>query len=221
MKNEEYNYNYLLKKIKLLGSKYDISKVFNDFLIICAYSISNSVNYNDNREKEYLRIINSYTNEEQQIFPKMFVSLINSLDNEKFNDVLGKIFEELNLHNKYKGQFFTPEHICDLMANVTLDKEKIEEEIDNKGYISLSDSACGSSRLIYAGIKVIKENNINYHFRVYVEVQDVSITCVLMSYIQLSLYGINAKVVLGNTLTNEIQEVFYTPFSILFPLIPN
>lgn len=223
MKQDEeiYDYKYLLKNIKLLGSKYDISKVFNDFLIMGAYSISNSVNYNDDREKEYLRIINSYTKEEQYIFPKMFAGLINSLDNEIFNDVLGKLFEELNLQNKYKGQFFTPEHVCDFMANVTLDKKIIDDSIKDKGYISLNDSACGSSRLIYAAIRIIKKNNVNYHFKVYVEVQDISITCVLMSYIQLSLYGINARVILGNTLTNEIQDVFYTPFAILFPIIPN
>lgn len=215
---EVYDYTYLLKTIISLGYKYDNWKIFNDFLIMCAYSISNSINFNEQREKEYLKIINSYTKEEQLLFPKMLASLVNSLDSDKFNDVLGRLFEELDLQNKYKGQFFTPEHICDLMAKVTLDKENIINTINNKGYISLSDSACGSSRTMYAALKFMKENSINHHFNVYIEVQDISVICVLMSYIQLSLYGANAKVILGDTLTNEIQDVFYTPFAVLFPI---
>lgn len=220
MSKEEivYDYEYLLKNMINLGRRYDVWKVFNDFLCICAYSISNSVYYNDEREKEYLKIINSYSKDEVDILVKMFSSLVNSLDSERFNDVLGKIFEELNLHNKYKGQFFTPEHVCDLMSKITLNKDEIEKDIKNKGYIKLNDPACGSSRLIYSALKFMVENNINYHYNVFVEVQDVSLICVLMSYIQLSLYGVNGKVIYGDTLTGEVYDVFYMPMMKLCPI---
>ena len=39
-----------------------------------------------------------------------------------------------------------------------------------------------------------------------------------MTYIQLSLYGANGKVVIGNTLSNEIRDVLYTPFYLIFPI---
>lgn len=218
MRKEQEAYNYLKNNIISLGQKYDIFKVFSDFLTMSAYSISNAVNFKEDREKEYIRLINSYTKEEQGLFPKMFASLVDSLNSDDFNDVLGKIFEELNFQNKFKGQFFTPENICRIMTSAVMNKEEVENIIKEKGYVFLNDSACGSSRLMYSSLKFMKNNNINYHIKVFIEVQDISPICVFMSYIQLSLYGANARVILGNTLTNEIQDVFYTPFAILFPI---
>ena len=41
--------------------------------------------------------------------------------------------------------------------------------------------------------------------------QDIDIRCVWMAYIQLSLYGIPAVVIHGNTLTMETWSQWYTP----------
>lgn len=220
IKNEILNYDYLLKTISNLGIRYDIWKVFYDFLIISVYTISNSINFNEDREQEYLKIINKYEKQEQELFIKMLVSLVNSLDENEFNDVLGKIYEELNLFNKYKGQFFTPPHICDFMVKGTLNDD-VERQIKNKGYIIVSDPACGSGRLLYSYLKELHSKNINYPKNVYVEAQDISELCCYMTYIQLSLYGVNGKVILGNTLTNEKQDIFYTPMYLLFPIKKN
>lgn len=71
-----YDQKYLLNTIISLSKKYDVWEVFNDFLIMCAYSISNSVNYNDARENEYLNIINRYTREEHvKVNIKMYKKL--------------------------------------------------------------------------------------------------------------------------------------------------
>ena len=57
-------------------------------------------------------------------------------------DVLGKLFHAFGLHNKWKGQFFTPDHICQFMGMVS--GPPSEEELKEKGYISISDPCCGS-----------------------------------------------------------------------------
>jgi len=44
-----------------------------------------------------------------------------------------------------------------------------------------------------------------------VQATDIDRTTALMCYIQLSLWGVPAQVIVGNTLTNEVREVFYTP----------
>lgn len=36
------------------------------------------------------------------------------------SDVLGEVYMELELGNKWKGQFFTPYHVSQAMASVTL-----------------------------------------------------------------------------------------------------
>lgn len=46
--------------------------------------------------------------------------------------------------------------------------------------------------------------------RLWVHAQDVDRTAALMCYIQFSLWGVPAVVVVGNTLANEQREVFHT-----------
>ena len=49
MRKEQEAYNYLKNNIISLGQKYDIFKVFSDFLTMSAYSISNAVNFKEDR----------------------------------------------------------------------------------------------------------------------------------------------------------------------------
>ena len=209
---------YILDSIKNLGHRYDTYKVFSDFITISAIAINNSVNYKDEKEQEYLKIINRYDKAEREVLQNMFTALVVSLDPEEFNDVLGKVYEDLNLQNKFKGQFFTPPHLCDFMAKVSVD-DNIEEIIKEKGYIGFNEPACGSGRLIYSFLKEMKSKKINYHSKIYIEATDISTLCAYMTYIQLSLYGANAKVVVGNTLSMEVFEILYTPFYYWFPIL--
>ncbi len=219
-KQEVYDRNYIVSKLKQLSHKHNIANVFSDFLSMGTYCISNAVSFNQAIENQYLNIINKYEKDEQELFPKMFASLINSLNPEEFNDVLGTIFEELELQNKFKGQFFTPKHICDLMSKITLNKDEVIKAIDTRGYFSMQEPACGSGRMIYSLLEFMYDNDINFQRNVYIEATDVSSLCAYMTYIQLSLYGANAKVMYGNSLTNEVYEVFYTPMFKIMPIIP-
>lgn len=219
-KQEVYDKAYIVSKLKQLSHKHNIANVFSDFLSMVTYSISNAVSFNQAIENQYLNIINKYEKDEQDLFPKMLASLINSLNPEEFNDVLGTIFEELELQNKFKGQFFTPKHICDLMSEITLNKDEVIKAIDTRGYFSMLEPACGSGRMIYSLLDYMHKNNVDFHRNVYIEAVDVSSLCAYMTYIQLSLYGANAKVVCGNSLTNEVYEIFYTPMARLMPIIP-
>ena len=106
------------------------------------------------------------------------------------------------------------------MSSITLSKNEIIKVIETKGYFSVSDPACGSGRLLYSSLKFMHDNGINYHKNIYIEAVDISSMCAYMTYIQLSLYGANAKVVCGDSLTNEIYEEFYTPMTMVMPIYP-
>ncbi|MDD4809240.1 MAG: N-6 DNA methylase [Bacilli bacterium] len=217
-KNEvKLDEKYLLDGIKQLSGKYDTHKVFGDFVTISAHSINNRFNYSEDKEQEYLRIINSYTKEEQEILLNMFAALVNGLNADEFNDVLGKLFEELNMQNKAKGQYFIPAPVCDFMAKVAVD-DNVEEIIKTKGYYSMQEPACGSGRMIYSFLKEMRVQNINYHKEVYIEATDISQLLAYITFIQLSLYGANAKVFVGNALSQEFSEVLCTPMYYLFPI---
>ena len=80
-------------------------------------------------EKDILAIVGKYQKEEQALFPQMVAELTLELEDQvilgEFKDVLGEVFHELELHNKWKGQFFTPQSVSDLMGRIVMNKEKI------------------------------------------------------------------------------------------------
>ena len=172
----------IIKKIQMLGSKYENWRVFSDFCELVAITISNSVDKKQwqEREERYLTIVKQYEKEEVYLFASMFGDLVMTLqthsENRRFEDVLGKVFHELELHNKWKGQYFTPSPVCDVMAQITL--QDCEE--------------------------IIKETGM-----------DIDSKCVHMAYIQLSLYGIPAVVVHGDTLSLKTWSTWITPIYLL------
>ena len=52
---------------------------------------------------------------------------------EDMGDVLGGVFSELDLGNKWAGQFFTPDPVCRMMAAMTFDLSACEI-IETRGY---------------------------------------------------------------------------------------
>src|SRR5690606_19563451 len=92
---------------------------FTDFLALSAIAVSNAVDlrFQEERGKRYLEIISAYDRKEVDLFPKMLGELTMALETE-MTDVLGQVYMELELGSKRSGQFFTPMHICQLMARI-------------------------------------------------------------------------------------------------------
>ncbi len=137
----------LVKLIERVSYRHASWQVFSDFIEMAAISLSNLVDWihKEKREARYLEIIRGYEKKEQEIFPKMFARLIEALEYESTtngpSDVLGEVFHNLELHNKWKGQFFKPQNICDMMGLMVCgDKGQAEE----KDFITLNEPACGS-----------------------------------------------------------------------------
>lgn len=202
--------DYIKNNIRNLGLKYDLSSVFEDFILCCAYSIANSVEFKIAREKMYLNIVQKYNLEEFNTFSKMLAALCIELNKDNFDDVIGTLYEELGLFNSHLGQFFTPIHISRLMSNIFFDKEDILKKIEESGYYCVSDSCCGSGRLMLAEFELLKKNNIDLN-KVYFSCGDISDFCCQMTYINLSIIGANAIVYNQNALTQEYFDSYITP----------
>lgn len=206
----------IVKLIGELGYRHSTWQVFSDFVEMSAIAISNSVDWihKQEREKRYLEIINIYQKSEQQLFPKMLGYLVNALEDSIAleggpTDILGQIFHELELHNKWKGQFFTPVNVCEAMGMITVgDKAQIIEE---KGYLTVGEPCVGSGAMVLGFAKAMKSSGMNYCTKMVVTAQDIDLKCVHMAYLQFSLYGIPAVVIHGNTLTVEEWSRWYTP----------
>lgn len=125
------------------------------------------------------------------------------------SDILGRIFHGLSLHDKWKGQFFTPDHICRFMAHIVgLPKES---ELSAQKPYTVCDSCCGSGAMFIGYLNALREEGLDYSNGILMKAQDIDIRCVWMCYIQLSLYGVPAVVVHGNSLTMEEWSYWFTP----------
>lgn len=203
-------------------------EVWQDLMRMFANSISNAtitpLKNNEEfekvwnkREKEYLDTINKYTKKEQKIIPQMFALLVQELEENPKQDLLGSIYMMANISNKNTGQFFTPYDVCELMAKISFDRKNLGKIVHKNGYASVNDCACGGGATLIAAVNECKDmfKKYNYQNHVYFIGQDIDITCAQMCYIQLSLLGVAGYVVIGNTLTEpvitDLNRVYFTP----------
>jgi len=162
-----------------------------------------------------MQIVGRYKPDEVQKFPQMLAELVLALEHEP-DDVLGRTFHDLELHNKYAGQFFTPYDVCRMMAKMTLsDREDIEARIAERGFVTACEPAVGSGAMVIALAQEMKEVSINYQQNLHVTAVDVDPKCVHMAYLQMSLLHIPAVIVHGNSLSLEEYGHWYTPAHIL------
>lgn len=212
---EDYKKEFI-EHIESMGIKHGKSSVFGDYLTIAACTISNSVDpvhYNA-REQLYMDTIKKYSKEEVDVFVKMHCALVMALQKSYLQrDVLGEIFHELALQNEWNGQFFSPIHICKLMAEITLSNSL--EKLEDKPYITLCEPTCGSGTMVIAIAGVLYDKKLNPADKMCVLAVDNDTRCAMMTYIQLSYLGIPAVVVHGDSLLIKEYQRFYTPIYVM------
>lgn len=203
--------------IKKLAMRYSYWRVWNDFLTMTYISIANAVSVAEweKRELEYHKVRNRYSEQEIKEFTKLFGLIIQALEYNPEQDFLGELYHALNLQKEQKGQFFTPYYICQLMSMIMTDKKNIQKELEDTGYVLVSDPACGSGAMLIAIANTMRNNHINYQKQVLFVAQDIDYTAAMMCYVQLSLLGCCAVIIIGDTLTNPgfhpNNTVWYTP----------
>ena len=208
-KSEEYKQSFI-KTFNELSYRHNAWQVWNDFIFMAACAISNAVDkaHFEEREKQYLSVAKKYSKEEGVLFPKMLSYVVMALELNPNQDFLGSIFMALGLGNKNSGQFFTPYHICELMAEITMDG--IAERVKKDGYVSINDCCCGAGATLIAASNVARrklyKENLNFQNHICIVGQDIDQMVGLMCYIQISLLGMAGYVKIGNALTEPIEE---------------
>lgn len=195
-------------KLENLDRSKNIATVFKDFLTLCTCALAQPFYRSDKLEQIYLDTVKTYTKEQANEFSQMLALLVSALENE-FQDFLGKVYMSLKIGSSANGQFFTPYCVSKMMSEINF--IEVEEKLKANDFITLSDPCCGSSGMIIAFAETMKNNNYNYQKQLFVEIIDIDEMCFMMSYIQLALYGIPARVMLGDSLVWKFQRVFYTP----------
>lgn len=204
----------IIDRIEKISGKYSAYEVFTDWIRCCSLSIANAVTIHrkvwKDREKMYMDSISRYTKEEAEIFAEMLGLLVMALE-DKMEDVLGGIFMSSGMGSKAAGQFFTPYHLSELCGKIVLPEQ------DKDGKYRINEPSCGSGGMIIAVAAALKADGIDYQRKMDVVAQDLDWKGVYMCYLQLSLLGVRAVCVQGDTLTEPYvfgypqNRVLYTP----------
>ncbi|MEP3833096.1 N-6 DNA methylase [Rhodopirellula bahusiensis] len=113
-------------------------------------------------------------------------------------DVLGDVFQGAITYGE-NGQFFTPDSVCNLMANLAVPADRTDEPR------TITDPACGSGRQLLA----VAKHQPHWDFTG----RDVDHRCVQMTAINMGLNGLRGWAAWQNTLTLETQRVYKVGFN--------
>lgn len=198
----------IVRMIQGLAGKYSPDMVFADWVEMSAISIQNAccilkTNTWKKREAQYMAIVKKYEPEEIRKMGEMLNLLVIALE-EEMTDWLGKIYMESECGSKQTGQFFTPFHLSNLTAKLSI---PMDISLENK--LVMNEPSVGGGGMIIAAAKTLKERGLNYQKCMVVTAQDLDWRAVYMAYVQFSLLGINAEVVQGNTLSEPYVRGMY------------
>ena len=176
-------------------------QVWSDFITMSATAISNTFDreghIHDDREKQYMELARAYTRDEVDILARLLSTVVMALEDDPRQDFLGEVFQGLGLNSHWKGQFFTPYHVCEFMAEITLGNA--ETEIKKRGWIGINDPACGAGALLIAARNAMVKRGLPGSGALFAA-QDIDRTAALMCYIQLALLGCAGYVIVGDSL---------------------
>ncbi len=204
----------IAKAIRAITDRHQLWSVWSDFVEMAAIAISNAVDLvqREARERRYEAIVAKYEPAERDRFAQAFGAVVLALE-DGIDDVLGRTFMELELGNKWAGQFFTPFAVCRMMAELSL--TDMRPTLDAQPFVTASDPAVGGGAMPLALCAAMKDAGINYQRVLHVTAQDIDERAAHMAYIQLSLVHVPAVIVVGDTLRMETRALWYTPAHVL------
>lgn len=112
---------------------------------------------------------------------------------EGYHDALGDMFMERISHGA-NGQFFTTEHICDMMAEIVGVKND-----------SVCDPTCGSGRFLLKGMQKSRDNGTEPELYGC----DLDHRCARMALLNICLNSGRGDIEWGNTLLLEIYKTYH------------
>lgn len=203
-----------LEKIMVFGNR---DQIFEDWLDVIIYSAlaltdakQNSKTFDELKQRfidnklsekydaEYIRIVERYKDGESgKRGIDHFLAAYSALCNEtlaKDKDILGDIYMEMITFGQ-NGQFFTPEHITDMMAQISCFDSKSEQ--DKK---VVCDPCCGSGRMLLSAHK----QNPDY----FLSGCDLDPRCVKMTVLNFLMREMSGDIYWGNSLTAEMNKCY-------------
>lgn len=184
--------------------------VFRDFLAMSAIALQNVALRSPDLEADYSKLIAKYGEKEQveKEFSFLLALTVEALECDT-SDFLGHVYMSQEMGIAEAGQFFTPSCLAKCIAQMNLDDAK--GAVEQRGYLTVNDPACGGGVMLIAAVEEFQRQGLNHSQQICLYGEDIDITCVHMTYVQLSLLGVPAKVSHRNSLSMETWSVWTSP----------
>lgn len=194
--------------------------VFTDFVEVFALACRNSVSGLirgdregfESREEEFEHVKKHYSDEEMTRFAEAF-ALVSRIMELEPQDVLGRLYMQLEISDASLGQFYTPYDVAKLMAEMQVGA--LTEHLADKPFVTVHEPACGAGAMLVAISEALRARGYNPQQQMHVHCEDLSLVAVHMVYIHLTLLHIPAVVARRNTLTMETFFEWPTPAHVL------
>lgn len=206
--SEQHSRSRFIRVFKDTGRHLGRWEVFSDFLSLAASELDMARIRTPESIEHCRKICARYGASDIANMQEMFCMMVCALE-AKLHDFLGAIFMELELGDSFRGQYFTPYSVQCLMARMLM--PGVRDTIRREGIATVSDPACGAAGMLIAYAECLLEADINPSMHMFGSCIDIDPVAADMAFIQLSLLGIAAEVVTGNTLTMQFRRVRYTP----------
>jgi hypothetical protein len=205
-----------VKELSRLDSSKTVTEKFRDFceLAYCAYAkLTASREQAETLENRYMQIVSTYPDKDTiRAYPVLLAQAYIAVNQGE--DFLGHVAAEIGALDARAGQFFTPLHVCQLMAEIGL--VGAAPLIRDQGFITLNEPTAGAGAMILAAADVLERQGFDPAFHMIVKAQDISQLCFHMCFLQLTFKGIPALVERANTLSMEVFEQAWTPHAFRF-----
>lgn len=187
----------LFKKLEELSRRSNVSRgqAFEDWLTAMVCSLAA-----DTMEPEYLAMVERHTKGKTgergvDLMARMFGELIGAMDDNE-DDLLGDLYQGAITYGE-DGQYFTPDGISRLMAQMSVDPDA---RPSREKPIYIHDPCCGTGRML------LEASKINPHAELVG--QDVDARCAKITAINLGLRSRYGWVICGNSLSGDTQFAY-------------
>jgi len=166
-------------------------------------------------EQRYMRVVEKYAREPEAMTRlSHLLGFLTQTIPDYHGDFLGEAYMGAGFANAHAGQFFTPFEVCSLMARMNFDEECLARIKEEGRPIRVSDPACGAGAQILAVGECLAERGLDVQQYLLATLVDIDKIAFQMAYLQMTLKGIPAICVHGNSLSREEYERALTPAAI-------
>ena len=133
------------------------------------------------------------------------------MEKGNYLDLFGQLYEQMFLLKSKassNGQFFTPDSLCRLMADIT--DADVEEKVSDRGVVRVNDPACGSARTLLAHFMDNTREDHALAGMYYYEAADIDLPTCKMAACNMMIHGMQGRVVCQDQLSlPKPTAIFY------------